>query len=1176
MLNTPPVPPLRRKGRPLSLALAAAVALSGFALAPTAAFAASTGERTISDATFLWGINNESNGGAYFGGCNFLSAGKAGNTGSARVWKEADGFYSAHAGNVTIEKPNADGAFAAPSWSTKCQNSAGKPVNGKTNNQPDSVTDTRVRIENGTGTVDPSAGTAEITWNGDFTVAYYGGMTYWSASDPKLTVAADGTGTLTASLSGYGTDMDNQELWEPITPRDVTIGTLTGVQVTDAGFTVTPDYLGVSFDDGGKGRNAQAELTDDNRSWWGAFPQEFNDFHMLTGQSSYWYTTDGTANSIQPRKATLPLQVQYSEPAAPEAPAAPAAPTVHGTATGALTATWKAPKDGGSAITGYKVTATASSGTVTEATAPADATAFTTGVLAPGEAYTVTVTAQNAVGETTSQPSAAVVANPNPTPQVTVTPAAGLNPNAEQKVTVKGTGFTGPAAQYGAYLSIFDASVWQPGTTPPAADTWLGRPAWVRADMIVDGAFTSEFTIPAGTMQQGASYGITTMAAHGLVFSDRRLDTFSAVSAVYPIAVPAAPAQPTAQVSDETGVRVAWDTPSNEGGAPISGYRVTLTGSDDTTATQQVGANDRAVVFADLARGVSYTATVAAQNAGGFSDESAASAAAEIAATAPETPAAPVIAAAGVTDATVTWSAPANGGSAITGYTVTLLAGDSEIESKTVSADTFSTSFSGLTRATDYTVMVQATNAIGTSAASAATELRTLATAPDALAAPTATPVSGTDVLVGWVAPVSDGGSAVTGYIVTVQHAGTTVAEVAADAAAQSATVTGLTAGTEYSVTVRASNATGSSAASPATTVRTFATPEKPAVRASLEGTAGVSVAWDAPANGGTALTGYRVELLVDGKLVSTQQLSADRTQAVFPNLTPGTTYTAQVRALNAVGSSESGVSATVTVPAIAPAAPAAPSITGTGDAATVRWVAPGSTGGATISGYTVTLQSHDGKAVEQNVAGDVTQATFKGLAEGTYTASVTAQNAAGTSPASAASDAVALAGPQPEGTPDMLGEGDFTETSSGVGMTVSADGRAVTIRAGADHANRWVGVSVHSEAEFVGWYLADATGTVTAQLPKRVGAHHVAAYAQDGTAIGYLAYSVTEDGVAVPGDGKTPGTGTGQTGKTDAKGAGLARTGGQAPIAFGVLALSLVALGGTLIVRRRRETAAE
>jgi hypothetical protein len=91
---------------------------------------------------------------------------------------------------------------------------------------------------------------------------------------------------------------------------------------------------------------------------------------------------------------------------------------------------------------------------------------------------------------------------------------------------------------------------------------------------------------------------------------------------------------------------------------------------------------------------------------------------------APTSPAAPtsVTATAGNGQATVSWTAPANGGSTITSYTVTPFIGTTAQATTTVtgSPPATSTTVTGLTNGTAYTFTVTATNAIGTGPASAA------------------------------------------------------------------------------------------------------------------------------------------------------------------------------------------------------------------------------------------------------------------------------------------------------------------------------------------------------------------------------------------------------------------------------------------------------------------------
>jgi hypothetical protein len=270
---------------------------------------------TITDAGFTWGLSGEAGGGAFFGGCNFLSAGTAGDTGSSRLWTEADGFYSTSAGNVTVVKPNAANELVQPTWATKCQTPAGAPVSAASTT---SLTQNAVRFEGGSGAA-AADGSLEVEWSGSFTVAFYGGMTYWSASDPVLTLDPEGNGTLTATASGYGTSMEDMTQWVPVAPQEIVLADITAATVDGDGFTVTPDYLGVSVT-----TSATAQTT--TGASWGSFPQSFIDFQALTGQSSYWYSSGGSRDAAKPAS---PLAVTYTlEPAGgptePEEPETPA------------------------------------------------------------------------------------------------------------------------------------------------------------------------------------------------------------------------------------------------------------------------------------------------------------------------------------------------------------------------------------------------------------------------------------------------------------------------------------------------------------------------------------------------------------------------------------------------------------------------------------------------------------------------------------------------------------------------------------------------------------------------------------------------------------------------------------------------------------------------------------
>ncbi len=286
-----------------------------------------------------------------------------------------------------------------------------------------------------------------------------------------------------------------------------------------------------------------------------------------------------------------------------------------------------------------------------------------------------------------------------------------------------------------------------------------------------------------------------------------------------------------------------------------------------------------------------------------------------------------VTATAGNGQASVSWTAPASdGGSEITGYTVTSTPGGLTATTKGQTTD----KVKGLINGTAYTFTVTATNAAGDSLASVASAevtpskgpTPTPATVPGSPEGVSATAGNG-QASVSWTAPASDGGSVITGYTVTSTPGGLT-----ATTAGTSASVTGLTNGTAYTFTVTAANAIGTSVASTASTTVTPATvPGGPTSVSATPGDTQASLSWTAPAsNGGSAITGYTVTSTPGGLTATTAGTSASVT-----GLTNGTAYTFTVTATNTAGTSAaSAASATVTPTAPTPAktTPTAPAET--------------------------------------------------------------------------------------------------------------------------------------------------------------------------------------------------------------------------------------------------------
>ena len=277
-----------------------------------------------------------------------------------------------------------------------------------------------------------------------------------------------------------------------------------------------------------------------------------------------------------------------------------------------------------------------------------------------------------------------------------------------------------------------------------------------------------------------------------------------------PATAPVAPEAPSLTASAGR-IDVKWAPPWSNGRRRITGY--TATAASGATCTTSSATSTECTIVG-LANNTTHTVTVTATNAIGTSSASAPSSVAMP--TPPSAPGAPLLTAyPGRID--VTWTAPeADGGGAITGYTATAASGAT---CTTNSATSTECTIVGLANNTTHTVTVTATNAIGTSIASAPSTVA-MPTPPDAPGAPLLTAFPGR-IDVAWTAPEADGGAAVTGYIATAQPGGATCTTTTDT----TCTIADLKPDTTYTVTVAATNVVGTGLASEASTAVTPSAP---------------------------------------------------------------------------------------------------------------------------------------------------------------------------------------------------------------------------------------------------------------------------------------------------------------------------------------------------------------
>jgi LPXTG-motif cell wall-anchored protein len=232
-----------------------------------------------------------------------------------------------------------------------------------------------------------------------------------------------------------------------------------------------------------------------------------------------------------------------------------------------------------------------------------------------------------------------------------------------------------------------------------------------------------------------------------------------------------------------------------------------------------------------------------------------------------------------------------------------------------------------------------------------------------------------------------DGGSAVTGYQVSTDD-GVTWAALAANRV-----VGGLANGTAYRIRVRAVNAVGAGAPSPAVTVAPVTgLPGVPGNLTVTRGNGSAAVAFTTPTGDPS---GYEVS--TDGG-TTWAVLRADR---VVTGLVNGTAYVIAVRAVNTAGAGPATAGVSVT-PAAVPGIPDVQSVVFSGTSATITFAAPADTGGSPIVGYDVSLDAGATWAPATVSGTGPLTATVTGLTAGTsYAVVLRARNAVGAGPAS-------------------------------------------------------------------------------------------------------------------------------------------------------------------------------
>ncbi|MCT8945168.1 Ig-like domain-containing protein [Shewanella putrefaciens] len=438
------------------------------------------------------------------------------------------------------------------------------------------------------------------------------------------------------------------------------------------------------------------------------------------------------------------------------------------------------------------------------------------------------------------------------------------------------------------------------------------------------------------------------------------------------ISVPDAPTIGLA-IAGEGQVSVAFTPPGNNGGSAITGYTVT-SNPGGITGT---GAGSP-ITVTGLTNGIAYTFTVIATNAAGNSIASAASNA--------------VIPKG---NQTITFNNP---GALNFGTTPTLTATSSAGAGYAVSFSSATAGVCTITTGGTLTFVTSGSCTIdadqpGDAAVNAATTVSQTfmvnAVVPGAPTIGTAT-AGNTQATVAFTAPTNTGGTTITGYTVTSNPGGLT-----SSGAGAPITVNGLTNGVSYTFTVTATNSAAlTGAASTASNSITPAAPQTITFANPGAQTYGTSPTLTATSDSGLTPTFSS----------STTGVCTITSGGVLTFVTAGTCTINADQAGDLSYLPAGQVSQSFTVNAAVPGAPTIGTAIAGDTQASVTFTAPVNTGGTSITGYTVTTNP----AHVPPVNGAASPIVITGLTNGQgYTFTITAENVAGSGPASVASNSV-------------------------------------------------------------------------------------------------------------------------------------------------------------------------
>ena len=408
--------------------------------------------------------------------------------------------------------------------------------------------------------------------------------------------------------------------------------------------------------------------------------------------------------------------------------------------------------------------------------------------------------------------------------------------------------------------------------------------------------------------------------------------------------VPTVPGAPTITSATplDASTQIAF-TAGTDNGAPATNYEYSIDGGSATAIGQTISP----FTITGLSNGTSYDIKLRAVTASlGSSSYSS-----EVSVTPLAVPSAPTIdsiTANSNGSVSVAFTPGAANGSAITDYKYKIDSGSLVSVGSTSSPFTIS---SGLSLGTNHAIIILAVNSAGDGAASSATSVIP-ATAPSAPTITDDTTGDNNSAIIHFTAGASNGRD-ITNYKYSV--GGATAVELGNTTTPF--TITSLTNGQTYSITLYAYNAMGWSSVSAAKNVTPAAVPGSPTINTTTPGNQQIDITFTPGNNNGSTITNYEYSINSGSSWTARDPVSVS-SPIIITGLTNGTPYVVMLRAVNANGSGPSASSSSV-IPVTTPSAPTNVLVFPGNTQAIVTYDDSASTGGSTILYYQYSLDNN-------------------------------------------------------------------------------------------------------------------------------------------------------------------------------------------------------------------------